>query len=311
MTPDSLGWWGIPLAILGGLLRGSVPFLFVSLGECLTEKSGKINLGLEGSLLLGAVTGYALSYHSGSAWIGVIGAGGAGLALGAIHAWLVQQRRVNDISVGIAMMIFGGGLANYLGKPYIQPTAPQLPALHWGDWSDLPAVQSALRVSPLLLIGIAIAFTMQWFFRATRWGLIIRAVGESPTAAKAMGFSVGRTQTACIMVGAGLAGIAGAYLSLYFPGSWNENISSGQGLLAVALVIFARWNPRQCLYAALLFGGTQGLGPALQSVGVEGYYYVFNAMPYLLTLVIMVVTCSPVRSSVGAPASLGQSRPDA
>ncbi|PSN19475.1 ABC transporter permease [filamentous cyanobacterium CCP5] len=311
MTPDSLGWWGIPLAILGGLLRGSVPFLFVSLGECLTEKSGKINLGLEGSLLLGAVTGYALSYHSGSPWVGVLSAGGAGLVLGALHAWLVQQRQVNDISVGIAMMIFGGGLANYLGKPYIQPIAPQLPALHWGDWSDLPAVQSALRVSPLLLIGIAITFTLQWFFKSTRWGLIIRAVGESPTAAKAMGFSVARTQTACIMVGAGLAGIAGAYLSLYFPGSWNENISSGQGLLAVALVIFARWNPLQCLLAALLFGGTQGLGPALQSVGIEGYYYVFNAMPYLLTLVIMVATCSSVRSSVGAPASLGQLRPDA
>lgn len=305
MTTE-LGWWGVPLAILGGLLRGSVPFLLVSLGECLTEKSGKINLGLEGTLLLGAMAAYAISHHSGSAWLGVLGAGGAGLVMGAVHAWLVQQRRVNDISVGIAMMLFGGGLAFYLGKPYIQPIAPQLPALRLGDWSQLPQVQSALILSPLLLLGLAIAPLMQYFFASTRWGLMVRAVGESPVAASAMGIPVRRVQTICIMVGSFLAGIAGSHLSLYFPGSWNENISSGQGLIAVALVIFARWQPMQCLYAALLFGGTQGLGPALQSVGVESYYYVFNSIPYVLTLAVMVLTCSPTRASVGAPESLGK-----
>lgn len=306
MTPESLGWWGVPLAILGGLLRGSVPFLFVSLGECLTEKAGKINLGLEGTLLMGAMSAYAISYHTGSPWLGVLCAGVAGMGLGAIHAWLVQQRRVNDISVGIAMMLFGGGLAFYMGKSYIQPIAPQLPALHFGNWSHLPPVKSALMVSPLLLLGLAIAPLMQWFFISTRWGLMVRAVGESPAAAKAMGIPVRRVQACCIVFGSALAGIAGSYLSLYFPGSWNENISSGQGLIAVALVIFARWNPMQCLYAALLFGGTQGLGPALQSVGVDSYYYVFNSVPYLLTLIVMVLTCSPTQASVGAPESLGK-----
>jgi general nucleoside transport system permease protein len=306
MTAEVLGWWGVPLAIVGGLLRGSVPFLFVSLGECLTEKSGKINLGLEGTLLMGAMSAYAISYHTGSPWLGVVGAGIAGMGLGAIHAWLVQQRRVNDISVGIAMMIFGGGLSFYLGKPYIQPIAPQLPALQLGDWSSLPQVQSALMISPLLLLGLAIAPLMQWFFTSTRWGLMVRAVGESPAAARAMGISVGTVQSLCIVAGSFLAGIAGSYLSLYFPGSWNENISSGQGLIAVALVIFARWNPMQCLYAALLFGGTQGLGPALQAVGVNSYYYVFNSVPYLLTLAVMVLTCSSTRASVGAPESLGK-----
>ncbi|HEY9661626.1 MAG TPA: ABC transporter permease [Allocoleopsis sp.] len=306
MTPESLGWWGVPLAILGGLLRGSVPFLFVSLGECLTEKSGKINLGLEGTLLMGAMSAYAVSYHTGSPWLGVVCAGVAGMGLGAIHTWLVQQRRVNDISVGIAMMIFGGGLAFYIGKPYIQPIAPQLPAIRFGDWSHLPQVKSALMVSPLLLLGLAIAPLMQWFFTSTRWGLMVRAVGESPPAAKAMGIPVRWVQALCIVFGSFLAGIAGSYLSLYFPGSWNENISSGQGLIAVALVIFARWNPMQCLYAALLFGGTQGLGPALQSVGVDSYYYVFNSVPYLLTLTVMVLTCSPTRASIGAPESLGK-----
>lgn len=306
MTTEALNGWGVPLAILAGTLRGSVPFLFVSLGECLTEKSGKINLGLEGSLLLGAIAAYATSYHTGSPWLGVLVAGGAGMVLGAIHAWLVQQWRVNDISVGIAMLVFGSGAAFYLGKPYIQPVAPQLPALHFGGWSNVPQVQSALMVSPLLLLGIAIAPTLQWFFRSTRWGLMVRAVGESPVAAKAMGISVPRVQTLCIICGSFLAGVGGAYLSLYFPGSWNENISSGQGLIAIALVIFARWNPIHCLFASFLFGGTQGLGPAMQSVGVESYYYLFNSVPYLLTLVVMILTCSSDRASVGAPESLGR-----
>jgi ABC-type uncharacterized transport system permease subunit len=306
MPIESLNAWGVPLAILGGTLRGSVPFLFVSLGECLTEKSGKINLGLEGSLLLGAIAAYATSYHTGSPWLGILFAGFAGMLLGAIHAWLVQQRRVNDISVGIAMLVFGSGAAFYLGKPYIQPVAPQLPALSLGSWSDLPQLQSALMVSPLLLLGVAIAPSMHWFFRSTRWGLMIRAVGESPIAAKAMGISVAKVQTSCIICGSFLAGIGGAYLSLYFPGSWNENISSGQGLIAIALVIFARWNPIHCLFAAFLFGGTQGLGPAMQSVGVESYYYLFNSIPYLLTLAAMILTCSPNRASVGAPESLGR-----
>ncbi len=306
MTTDALGGWGLPLAILGGTLRGSVPFLFVSLGECLTEKSGKINLGLEGSLLLGAIAAYATSYHTGSPWLGVLLAGLAGVILGAIHAWLVQQRRVNDISVGIAMLVFGSGAAFYLGKPYIQPIAPQLPAIPLGAWSPLPQVQSALMLSPLLLLGMAIAPLMQWFFRSTRWGLMIRAVGESPVAAAAMGISVPRVQTLCIISGSLIAAVGGSYLSLYFPGSWNENISSGQGLIAIALVIFARWNPIHCLFASFLFGGTQGLGPAIQSIGVESYYYLFNSIPYLLTLVVMILTCSPHRASVGAPESLGR-----
>ncbi|WP_204150156.1 ABC transporter permease [Leptolyngbya sp. CCY15150] len=310
MTPDALGWLGVPLAILGGVLRGSVPFLLVSLGECLTEKSGKINLGLEGTLLMGAMSAYAASFHSGSPWVGVLAAAGAGIVMGAIHAWLVQRPKVNDISVGIAMMLFGGGVAFYLGKPYIQPIAPQLPAISLGGWSSLPQVQSALQLSPLLLLGLAIAPLMQGFFSSTRWGLIVRAVGESPAAARAMGIPVKRVQALCIILGSLLAGMAGAHLSLYFPGSWNENISSGQGLIAVALVIFAHWKPMQCLYAALLFGGTQGLGPVLQSVGVESYYHVFNALPYVLTLAVMVLTCSPHHASEGAPASLGKPNQD-
>ena len=305
MSTETLGWWGVPIAIAAGTLRGSAPFLFVSLGECLTEKSGKINLGLEGTLLMGAMTAYAISYLTQSPWLGVLAAGVSGMLLGAIHAWLSQRPKVNDVAVGIAMIIFGSGLAFFFGKPFIQPVAPQLPTIQLGAWINQPAIQSALKISPLFIIGVAIAPVMQWFFKSTRWGLFIRAVGDNPAAARAMGIPVKLVRTACIIVGSFLAGIGGAYLSLYYPGSWTERISSGQGLMAVALVIFARWNPVQCLYAALLFGGAQAIGPALQSVGVDSYYYLFNALPYILTLAVMVITCSPTRTAIGAPGALG------
>jgi simple sugar transport system permease protein len=283
------------------------------LGECLTEKSGKINLGLEGTLLMGAMSAYAVSYlTSGTVgpalapWLGVLVAGIAGMGLGAIHGWLSQQPRVNDVAVGIAMIIFGGGLANFLGKPFIQPQAPQLQTLNAGAWSSLPPVQSALQISPLFLLGVAVVPLMSWFFKSTRWGLYVRAVGDSPEAARAMGISIFKVRMASIVMGSFLAGIGGASLSLYYPGVWTERISSGQGLMAVALVIFARWQPWQCLWASLLFGGAQALGPAFQSVGVDAYYYLFNAAPYILTLAIMILTCSPKQTLVGAPGSLGK-----
>ena len=303
-TGDSIGWLGVPLAIMAGAIRGSSPFLLVSLGECLTEKSGKINLGLEGTLLMGAMTAYAVSYRSGSPWLGVLAAGVAGAILGSIHAWLAQLPRVNDIAVGIAMFIFGSGLAFFLGDPYIQPMAPPLPGIALGGWSSLPQIQSALKISPLLILGIVLSFGLYWFFLNTRWGLFIRAVGDNPAAARAQGISV-KVRTLSIMAGSFLAGVGGAYLSLVYPGSWTRLVSSGQGLMAVALVIFARWDPRRCLLASLLFGGAQAVGPALQAAGVKSYYYLFNAAPYILTLGIMIFTCSPRRSLAGAPGALG------
>ncbi len=305
MADASVDWLAVPLAIVSGTLRGSAPFLFVSLGECLTEKAGKINLGLEGTLLTGAMTAYAVSYLTGSPWLGVLAAGLAGMCLGAIHAWLSQLPRVNDVAVGIAMLTFGSGLAFFLGKGFIQPKAPPLPILELGTWSTYVPLQSALQISPLLLIGIVIAPIMQWFFKSTRWGLYVRAVGDSPSAARAMGISVVWVRNFAISFGSFLAGIGGASLSLYYPGIWSENISSGQGLMAVALVIFARWQPMQCLGAALLFGGAQAIGPALQAARINAFPYLFNASPYIFTLIIMIVTCSPKRTLTGSPGALG------
>jgi ABC-type uncharacterized transport system permease subunit len=301
---SSLGFWVVPIAVLGGAVRVSTPFLFVSLGECLTERSGRINLGLEGTLVMSAMVGYGVSYVSGSPWLGVLAAAITGAFLGAVHAVICGLPKVNDIAVGIALMLFGIGLAFFLGKPLIAPRANILPAIDFGWWTSIPQLHDALKINVLFLIGVALAPVLVWALRSTRWGLVLRTAGESADAARAMGYSVNRIRLRATMTGGFLAGIGGSFLSLYYPGNWNEGLSSGQGITAVALVIFARWNPMLCFWASLLFGGAAALGPALQSVQVTWGYHLFGAAPYILTLAIMIITCSPKRTLVGAPAEL-------
>jgi simple sugar transport system permease protein len=299
------------LAVLGGAIRLGTPFLFVSLGECLTEKAGRINLGLEGVLVFSAMAGFAGSYLSGQWWLGVLLAGGSGALIALLHGLMCSLPRVNDIAAGIAIMLFGAGLAFYLGKPYIQPQAEQIPALPIGVWLGADpdsALARALAVNALFPIGVALAVLLAWGLAHTGWGLRVRMVGDSADAARALGTSVNAVRVAATTAGGFVAGLGGASLSLHFPGVWSEALSSGQGLIAVALVIFARWQPLRCLWAALLFGGAGALGPALQAVGVSGYHHLFNAVPYALTLVILVWTCTPRRALQGAPAELGVMR---
>ena len=302
------GWWGVVLAVIAGAIRVSTPYLLVSLGETLTEKSGRVNLGLEGTLVMGAMSGFAISYLTGSPWLGVLAAGCAGTALGLLHALICNLPRVNDIAVGIALFVFGIGLAFYLGKPFIEPRAPMLQGIPMGGWSDNPAIHSAFEVSPLFFIGIGIAIALEWGLKNTRWGLILRMAGESADAARAIGRSVERIRMAATMAGGFLSGVGGGFLSLYYPGNWNEGLSSGQGLMAVALVIFARWSPIRCFYASLLFGGASALGPALQTVGITEGYYLFYAAPYVLTLGLLIYTSSPSHALAGAPNELSISR---
>jgi simple sugar transport system permease protein len=306
MNADAI--FDVLLAVLGGAIRVGTPFLFVSLGECLTEKSGRINLGLEGVLVFSAMAGFGGAYLTGSPWLGVLAAGVSGALLALIHGLVCSLPRVNDIAMGIALMLLGAGLAFYLGKPLIQPQAPQIPSIELGGWSSSSAVQAALKINALFPVGVVLALLMGWAFMNTRWGLLVRMVGDSADAARALGNSVNGIRIAATVAGGFIAGLGGASLSLYYPGSWNEGLSSGQGLIAVALVIFARWSPVRCLGAALLFGGAGALGPALQGVGVSGYYHLFNAVPYVLTLAILVWTCSPKRSIKGAPMELGVTR---
>jgi simple sugar transport system permease protein len=312
MTPTAdvtgIGWWGVPLEVAAGAVRIGTPFLFVSLGECLTEKSGRVNLGLEGTLVMGAMSAYGISYYSGSAWLGVLVAGIVGAVFGALHGWLCSLPRVNDVAIGIALILFGTGLAFFLGKPFIQPSAPKLPAIDLGFWSGSPEVRSALQINALFVIGLLMAPAIDFVLARTRWGLVLRTVGESADAAKAMGYNVNAVRSIATMFGGFFAGIGGSFLSLFYPGSWNERLSSGQGLMAVALVIFAHWSPTRCLWAALLFGASSALGGALQSVGISAGYQLYNAVPYVLTLGIMVATSSASRRLPGQPAELTVAR---
>ena len=298
----------VAVAMIAGSLRVSTPFLFVSLGECLTERAGRINLGNEGVLVLGAMVAYATSYLTGNPWLGVLAAAAAGALLGGLHGLVCALSRVNDVAMGIAILLAGDGIAFFFGKPYVQPSAPGLPGIPFGFWSSSSQLRSALTVSPLFLVGVAAAFAMAWMFRATRLGLRLRIVGDSADAARALGLPINQTRLLATMAGSALAGVGGAFLSLVYPGSWNEGLSSGQGLMAVALVVFARWNPIGCLLAAMLFGAAGALGPSLQTVGITSYYYLFYAAPFVLTLAILVATVRPGRAVRGMPGELSIAR---
>jgi simple sugar transport system permease protein len=211
-----------------------------------------------------------------------------------MHALLCQLPRVNDVAIGIAMMLFGTALAFYFGKPFIQPQASHLPTIPLGAWltqlsgHESVAFAAALQINPLFLAGIALALALAWALRNTHAGLIVRTTGDSAAAARALGISVNAVRLGCTAVGGLLAGFGGAFLSLVYPGAWNESLSSGQGLMAVALVVYARWQPLRCVLAALLFGAAGALGTALQAVGWNSGLYLFNAAPYVLTFVLML-----------------------
>lgn len=304
---DNLGWWGVPLAILGGAIRVGTPLLWVSLGETVTEKAGRINLGLEGTLLMGAMTAYAVALNFDSPWLGVLAAALVGIVFGLLHGALCSLARVNDTAMGIALMLAGSGLAFWLGKPLIQPSAPDLKSIELGAWSHSPAVEQALTINPLFVVGAVLAFAVYWALGHTRVGLRLRVVGDSENAARAFGLSPSGYRIAATAFGGACAGVGGASLSLVYPGAWSEALSSGQGVMAVALVIFARWDPRRCILAGLLFGGASAISPALQAMGYTQGYYLFAALPYVLTLALLIGLGKPGPSH-GAPGELSLNR---
>lgn len=295
---------GFLAILISGIFKTSTPFLFVSLGETLTEKAGRVNLGLEGTLIMGAVTGFGVSYLTMNPFLGVLAAGIVGLLMGLLHAWLCGFPRVSSIAVGIALMIFGTGLAFYLGKPLIQPQAPRLPSVDLGFFLPESPLREALRINFLFFVGVALAPFLSWALANTRWGMILRMTGENSEAARSQGYKPQKVKLMATAAGGFLAGIGGSFLSLYYPGTWTEGLSSGQGLLAVALVIFSRWNPVGCLWASLLFGVLGSLGAGLQALGISQGFHLFNASPALAALVILFVTSGKFKTLKGRPSEL-------
>ncbi len=317
-VPFDINVWGLVLTIFANAIRVGTPYLFVSIGECITERAGRVNLGLEGTLVMGAMSGFGVCYLGTkyglppevAPWLGVLAAGVIGACMGALHALICNRPRVNSVAVGIAMMVFGVGLAAYIGTTLVKPKAPRLPDIDFGFWSADPAIRDTLRINALFLVGAALAPLLAWLLYASRWGLLLRLAGESEDAASALGYSVNRIRLVATTAGGVLAGIGGSFLSLYYPGNWNERISTGQGLMAVALVIFARWNPINCLWAALLFGGVGSIGLALKGQNLVGPAagYLWNTAPCVLTLAIMFLTSSRARAMIGAPMELARVR---
>ena len=294
------------LGVLAGAVLSGTSLLYATLGETLNERAGIVNLGLEGILLIGASVGFAVAAASGSAWRGLLAAAAAG-ALGNLgFGWLVITRRSNQLASGLAMMFFGMGLSALVGAPYVGALITGLPKWRPTWLGGLPWVQSSTLFNYDLLtwIAIPVAVLVWWALFRTRWGLGVRAVGEHPAAAYAAGRSPALLQYQALAAGGVLGGVAGAHLSLSLTLTWAEYMTAGRGFIAIALVIFSKWNPLRAIAGALLFGGTEALQLQLQARGSEISPFLLEMSPYVLTLLVLLVWGGSRR--LAAPAGLGR-----
>ncbi len=298
----------ILLSLLVSAITTGTPLLYASLGEVIAERSGVMNLGVEGMMLVGAVTGFGLAHRTGSLWLGVGGAMLAGGLVALIHALLTVKLKANQVVSGLALTLFGTGLSAYLGRGLIGiPLLYAFRPLHLGPLSRIPLLGPVLFHQDALVYLSFLMVPLLWvFLYRTRPGLLLRAVGENPAAADAMGINVFAVRYLAVFAGGVLAGLSGAYLSLAYAPSWQENVTVGRGWIAVALVIFATWNPLKAALGSYLFGGIGALGFRLQAVGFHIDPYFLQMLPYLFTIFVLVFASSRNRKQrVGPPAALG------
>lgn len=297
----------IMAVLVTGLISGT-PLLFAALGELISEKAGVMNLGVEGMMLMGAVTGFAVDVYTHSQWAGILAAMIAGGIVAIIHAFLTISLRANQVVSGLALTIFGTGLSAYLGKPLIGLPAPAtfktvpIPGL-----SEIPWLGPILFSHDLLVYLSFVLVAVIWFvLYKTKTGLILRAVGENPGAVDAAGINVFKVRYIAVILGGMLAGAAGAYLSLAYAPSWLENMTAGKGWIAISLVIFAMWNPLRALLGAYLFGIIDALGFQMQSFGVTVPSYFLKMLPYLFTFFVLIVMTRETKNRrVATPDALG------
>lgn len=301
MTEDQL------VKLLAVAITAGTPLVFAALGEILAERSGVLNLGVEGMMLMGAVSGFATVVATGNPWLGVVVAMLAAGALATAHAFLCVTLGSDQVVSGLTLALFGSGLSSFLGKPYIGiPNPAPFRSLALPGLSALPVLgpsffsQDALVYWSYVLVGLG-----WWWIYRTRPGLHLRACGENPAAADAMAVSVALTRYAYVVAGGMLAGLAGAYLSLSYTPAWTDNMTAGLGWIAIALVIFATWNPLRMVLGAYLFGGVDALGFRAQLLGIETSSILLRMLPYIFTLVVLfLITVGRRRTTM--PAALGQ-----
>jgi simple sugar transport system permease protein len=296
------------VAVLATAVVAGTPILYAALGEIVCERAGILNLGVEGMMLVGAVTGFIAALSTGNPWAGVLMALLAGGAMASIHAFLTVSLKANQVVSGLALTLFGTGLSAYIGKAYIGMPLPnpfrpvEVPVL-----SEIPFLGAILfRNDPLVYLSFLLVPLLWFLLFGTRAGLNMRAVGENPAAADSLGVNVFATRYMYVIIGGMLAGIGGAYLSLTYVPAWMENMVAGRGWIAVALVIFATWNPVNALIGSYIFGGIHALGFRLQTLDVSVSPYFLKMLPYLFTIAVLIfVTRKNNLNRIGAPKALG------
>ena len=295
-------------ALIVGVVASSImsgtSLLYATLGEIVGERSGIVNLGLEGIMLVGAASGFAATALTGSPYFGLVLAALAGAASNLIFAYLVVGRHANQLATGLSLMFFGIGISALIGRPFVGTLITGLPRLAVPDLAPGGVGARLLNYDILVDLAVPASVLTWWLVYRTRWGLELRTVGESPAAAFAAGLQPQRLQYQALAFAGTLGGIAGAHMSLALTLTWAEGMTAGRGFIAIALVIFAKWNPLWAVAGALLFGGAEGLQLQLQAAGADVSPFVMNMTPYLLTLLVLILW-GWSRQSI-APAALGR-----
>ena len=297
------------VSVLAAAVAAGTAILFACLGELITERAGVLNLGIEGIMLIGALSGAGACIWSGSAWVGAAVALAAGAAMAAIHALLCVGLRANQVVSGLALTIFGAGLSAFLGRDIVGVPPPStFPRVDVPLLAEIPVLgRIVFQQSALVYISLALVVILWWYIYRTRAGLRLRAIGERPEAADAMGVDVARLRALYVIVGGALAGLGGAAISLGTNPGWTEGMTAGRGWIAVALVIFATWNPARAAVGAYLFGGVEAGQFRLQTAGVDLSPFFLNMLPYLFTILVLVLsTREATRRVLAAPAALGR-----
>ena len=299
---------GMAEGILLTIITAATPLLIAALGELIAERSGVLNLGVEGMMAVGAVSGFAVAFETGYPALGVLAAIVAGALTAVLFAIVTLIFVANQVASGLALTLFGLGLSGILGEAYVGQPGVGLARLHIPVLSDLPFVgKLVFGLDPITYIGLALAIAVWLFLFRSRAGLILRAIGDSHTSAHALGYRVVMVRFLAVMFGGACAGLAGGYLSLVYTPQWAQSMTAGRGWIALALVVFATWLPGRLVLGALLFGAVSILQLHAQALGIGIPSQFLSALPYLTTVVVLVlISRNRTMLRVNTPACLGQ-----
>ncbi len=297
------------VAMIVLLIGAATPILLAAIGELVAEKSGVLNLGVEGMMIIGAVTGFITATTTGSPMLGFAGGALGGALVSTLFAFLTQYLHSNQVATGLALTMFGLGLAALMGRNYNGIKPPRTDRLEVPGLSDFPVLGELLfSYDPIIYFSVFLVFAVWWFLNRTRGGLVLRACGENHDAAHSLGYNVQLIRFGAIMFGGACAGLGGAYVSLVRVPQWTEGMTAGVGWIALAIVVFASWKPWRVILGAYMFGGITILQLSLQALGISISGAYLSMTPYIVTIVVLVImSADRKRASINAPACLGRS----